>query len=142
MDHKRIKRLLDLKRRVEMVKKGELVEARRDLDLAEGALQLAAQEQAARLRDLQGDNTLAIGELQDRARFATLAGVAVGKARETVARHDQIVEQREQVRIAATREVRTFELISERKQDERRLEEKRREQTATDEAANAKRSRP
>jgi flagellar export protein FliJ len=93
------------------------------------------------LSELYGDNTLSIDELQDRARFVVQAGQQVGKARATVAKQDEIVAQREEARIAATRDVRTFELLNERKKEERRVVEKRLEQAAADEVAGSRRSR-
>lgn len=141
MDQKRIKRLLDLKRRLEKVKKGEVVEARQELDDAQQRLHAAEREQEQRLSDLQGENSLSIDELADRARFVVLAGQAVGKARDAVAEHDEIVAQREEERVAATRDVRTFELLDERKKEERRVVEKRLEQGAADEVAGSRRSR-
>jgi flagellar export protein FliJ len=141
MEQKRIKRLLDLKVRLEKVKKGEVVEAKQELDVAQQRLGAAEREQQQRLSDLYGDNTLSIDELQDRARFVVQAGQQVGKARATVAKQDEIVAQREEARIAATRDVRTFELLNERKKEERRVVEKRLEQAAADEVAGSRRSR-
>ncbi|HEY6881212.1 MAG TPA: flagellar FliJ family protein [Polyangiales bacterium] len=141
MDQKRIKRLLDLKRRLEKVKKGEVVEARQELDAAQQRLLAAEREQQQRLCDLQGDNSLSIDELADRARFVVLAGQAVGQARDAVCKHDEIVAEREEARVAATRDVRTFELLDERKKEERRVVDKRLEQGAADEVAGSRRSR-
>jgi flagellar export protein FliJ len=141
MEQKRIKRLLDLKVRLEKVKKGEVVEARQELDAAQQQLGIAEREQQKRLRDLYGDNSLSIDELQDRARFVVEAGQVVGKARDNVAKQDELVALREDARIEATRDVRTFELLSERKKEERRIVEKRAEQSAADEVANSRRSR-
>jgi flagellar export protein FliJ len=141
MDGKRIKRLLDLKVRLEKVKKGEVVEARQVLDVAQQQLSAAESEQQRRLRDLHGDNTLSIDELADRARFVVLAGQAVGRARDDVSRQDQVVAEREEERISATRDVKTFEMLRERNKEERRLVEKRQEQGQADEVASSLRSR-
>jgi flagellar export protein FliJ len=141
MDHKRIKRLLDLKLRLEKVKKGEVVEARSELEVAQQGLSAAEKEQQKRLKDLYGDNTLSIDELQDRARFITLAGQQVLKARDNVSKHDEIVAQKENQRIEATRDVKTFEMLRDRKKEEMRIVEKRQEQGAADEVAASVRSR-
>lgn len=141
MDGKRIKRLLELKVRLEKVKKGEVVEARQELDAAQQHLSAAEREQQQRLHELQADNTMSIDELADRARFVVLAGQAVGKARDNVAKQDEIVAQREEARILATRDVKTFELLSERHKEQRRLIEKRQEQGQADEVAGSLRSR-
>jgi flagellar export protein FliJ len=142
MDQKRIKRLLELKRRLEKVKKGEVVEARQELDAAQQLLGAAEREQQKRLGELYGDNTLSIDELQDRARFLMQAGQQVGQARSKVHVHDELVAAKENQRIEATRDVRTFELLDERKKEERRVVEKRLEQGAADEVASSRRSRP
>jgi flagellar export protein FliJ len=141
MDHKRIKRLLELKQRLEKVKKGEVVEARSELEHAQQGLSAAEQEQQRRLKDLYGDNTLSIDELQDRARFITLAGQQLSRARDNVSKHDEIVAQKENMRIEATRDVKTFELLRDRKKEEMRIVEKRLEQGAADEVAASVRSR-
>ncbi|MET0287959.1 MAG: flagellar export protein FliJ [Polyangiales bacterium] len=141
MDAQRIKRLLNLKQRLEKVKKGEVVEARSELEVAQQGLSQAEKEQQKRLQDLYGDNTLSIDELQDRARFVTLAGQQVVKARDTVSKHDEIVAQKENQRIEATRDVKTFELLRDRKKEEMRIVEKRVEQGQADEVAASVRSR-
>jgi flagellar export protein FliJ len=141
MDPQRIKRLLNLKQRLEKVKKGEVVEARQELEAAQQGLSAAEREQQKRLQDLYGDNTLSIDELQDRARFVTLAGQQVHMARDTVSKHDEIVAQKENQRIEATRDVKTFELLRDRKKEEMRLVEKRLEQGQADEVAASLRSR-
>ncbi len=141
MDQKRIKRLLDLKKRLEKVKKGEVVEARQELEHAQSGLTVAEQEQHRRLQDLYGDNTLSVDELQDRARFIQLAGQQVMKARVNVAKHEEIAIMKEHQRIEATRDVRTFELLNDRKKEEMRIVEKRAEQAQADEVASSRRSR-
>jgi flagellar export protein FliJ len=142
MDAKQLKRLLELKRRLEKVKKGELAEARQERDRAQAALEAAHAEQRARLADLQGENLnlVSVDELADRARFVVLAGQQVGVARERVDARDAVVLEAEEARVLATRDVRTFELLSERNKDEKRLLEKRLEQGAADEFVSSRRS--
>lgn len=140
MDAKKLKRLLELKKRLEKMKKGELAEARRELDNAQSALDAAQAEQKRRLDDLQGENLLSVDELADRARFVVLAGKQVGVARDVVSQRDALVSDAEEQRVLATRDVRTFELLGERSKEERRLVERRAEQSALDEIAGSRRS--
>jgi flagellar export protein FliJ len=140
MEANKLKRLLELKQRLERVKNGELLEARQEREHAQAALDAAQAEQDRRLADLQGENVLSVDELADRARFVGLAGKRVGAAREVVAQRDELVTQAEEARVLATRDVKTFELLSERSREERRLVEKRLEQGALDEIAGSRRS--
>lgn len=139
MDSRRLKRILELKRRVEQAKKGDLVEAKNQLDEAYAQLLNAQGEQRARLAALSGDD-VSVTELADRARFVVLAGKLVGAARELVAQRDQELAVREQARVEASREVRTFEVLTEREREAERANARAVEQRAADEIASARRS--
>lgn len=139
MDSRRLKRILELKRRIEQAKKGDLVEAKNELDQAYGQLLNAQGEQRARLAELSGDDVSA-AELADRARFVVLAGKMVGAARELVAQRDREVVQREQARLEATRDVRTFEVLNERDREAQKVSARVAEQRAADEIASSRRS--
>ena len=114
MESRKLKRMLELKRRIEQAKKGDVASARHDLDAAQLALLNAQSEQQARLAALSGEQDVSVTELADRARFVVLAGQQVGAAREVVAQRDQVVVQREEDRVVATRDVRTFEILNDK----------------------------
>ena len=94
-----------------------------------GAIPLAA---------LVADSDLSVTELSDRARFVVLAGREVGAARQQVTRRDREFAEREQERVVATRDVRTFELLNERAREEQRATQKTAEQRAADDVASAR----
>ena len=138
MDAKKLKRLLVLKKRIEQAKKGEVVNARHELDAAHATLLHAQAEQNARVAALVADSDLSVTELSDRARFVVLAGREVGAARQQVTRRDREFAEREQERVVATRDVRTFELLNERAREEQRATQKTAEQRAADDVASAR----
>jgi flagellar export protein FliJ len=132
MEGKKLKRMLELKRRIEQAKKGEVANARHDRDQAHLALLHAQSEQQQRLAALQGEQEVSVTELADRARFVVLAGHKVGHAREVVAQRDQEVAAREEDRVVATRDVRTFEVLTERDREEQRVIQRGVEQRTAD----------
>ena len=77
-------------------------------------------------------------ELADRARFVVLAGKQVGVARDVVTQRDREFAEREQDRVMATRDVRTFEVLNERALVEQRAAEKSAEQRANDDVSSAR----
>ncbi|MDB4976308.1 MAG: hypothetical protein JWN48_4649 [Myxococcaceae bacterium] len=138
MEGKKLKRMLDLKRRIEKVKQGEVASARQQLDSAQLALLNAQSEQQKRLAALQGEQEVSVTELADRARFLVLAGQQVGKAREEVAQRDQTVAYCEEDRVLATRDVRTFEILTEKDREEQRVIAKNVEQRSADDVASSR----
>ncbi|MDB4989882.1 MAG: hypothetical protein JWN04_5060 [Myxococcaceae bacterium] len=138
MESRKLKRMLELKRRIEQAKKGDVASARHDLDAAQLSLLHAHAEQQARLAALSGEQDVSVTELADRARFVVLAGQQVGAAREVVAQRDQVVVQREEDRVVATRDVRTFEILNEKDREEKRVLAGRVEQRAVDDVAGAR----
>lgn len=138
METRKLKRMLELKQRIEQAKKGDLASARHELDAAETELRNAQQEQRARLAALEGEQDVSVTELADRARFVTLASQQVGLASELVAERDQAVLQRENERVLATRDVRTFEVLNERARDEQRALARTAEQRAADDVASSR----
>ena len=137
MEGKKLKRMLELKQRIEQAKKGELVSAKHELDAAEARLVEAEREQDVRVAALAAEE-VTVSELLDRARFVVLAGQQVGVARDAVAERDREVAEREEARLLATRDVRTFELLSERDRDEKRVTTRRAEQSAADDIASSR----
>lgn len=142
MDGKRLKRMLELKRRIEQAKKGEVVSARSELDAAHLQLLNAQGEQRARLAALTNEPELTVTELADRARFVVLANEMVGAARQLVQLRDRELGVREEARVQATRDVRTFELLNDRAREEARAQAKSAEQRAADDVASARWSKP
>lgn len=140
MEHSKLKRMLDLKKRIEQAKKGDVVNARSELDAAHAKLMSAQAEQRARVNALAEAGELTVEELADRARFVVLAGKQVGVANELVAQRDREFAACEQERVIATRDVRTFEILNERARAERRALERSAEQRALDDVASSRRS--
>jgi flagellar export protein FliJ len=138
VESKKLKRILELKRRIEQAKKGELASARHELDSAQMQLLNAQSEQQARLAALEGEQEVSVTELSDRARFVVLAGQQVGAARAVVAQRDQVVAQREEDRVVATRDVRTFEILNEKDREEKRVVARNVEQRAADDLASSR----
>ena len=138
MESRKLKRMLELKKRIEQAKKGELATARHELDAAQTELQNAQQEQRARLAALQGEQEVSVTELLDRVRFVTLASQQVGIANEVVVQRDQAVMEREDERVVATRDVRTFEVLNDRAREEQRVLTRSAEQRAADDVATSR----
>lgn len=137
MESKKLKRMLELKKRIEQAKKGEVVNAKHELDQAQTRLVAAQREQDARVAALAAEE-VSVHDLMDRARFVVLAGKQVGVAREEVKERDLEVVKREEDRMLATRDVKTFELLNERDRDERRVIARRAEQSAADDIASSR----
>jgi flagellar export protein FliJ len=137
VDGKKLKRMLELKKRIEQAKKGEVVTAKHELDAAEAKLVEAEHEQELRVAALAAEE-VSVHELIDRARFVVDAGKQVGVAREVVSERDREVAEREEARMLATRDVKTFELLNERDREERRVVTRRAEQAAADDIASSR----
>lgn len=137
MEPRKLKRMLDLKRRIEAAKKGDVVSAKHELDTAQQKLGEAQREQAARVAALHA-NDVSVDELMDRARFVVQAGKQVGVAHGVLVERDREVAACEEARMLATRDVRTFEILNERAREEQRVVEKRVEQGTADDIAAAR----
>ena len=138
MESRKLKRMLELKKRIEQAKKGELASARHELDAAQRELLGAESEERARLAALSGEQEISVTDLADRARFVTLASKQVGAANEAVLQRDREVVAREEDRVVATRDVRTFEILNERDREERRVLTRSAEQRAADDVASSR----
>lgn len=133
MDGKRLKKILDVSKRVERARKGELSNARHDQTLALQKLEQAKREERDQLRALEESGDLDVNALFDRARGVTLAAAQVHQARAEQAVTDNEVTRREAAAFEAMRDVRKFEILCERDRDEQRLVAKNAEQQALDE---------
>lgn len=133
MEHKRLKKILELSRRVEKARKGELSNARHDQNLALQELERRKGEERAQLRALEDAGELDVHALFDRARGLSQAAARVHEARATHIEKDNEVQRREAIAVEAMRDVRKFEILCERSQEERRLAAKNAEQQALDE---------
>lgn len=133
MDGKRLKKILDVSKRVERARKGELSNARHEQTLALQKLEAAKRDERDHLRALAEAGELDVNALYDRARGLSLAAAQVHKAREHQAAVDQEVMRREAAAFEAVRDVRKFEILCDRDREESRLLAKQAEQKALDE---------
>jgi flagellar export protein FliJ len=133
MEHKRLKKILELSRRVEKARKGELSNARHEQNLALQELERRKGEERAQLRALEESGELDVHALFDRARGLTLAAAKVQEARAVHVEKDSEVQRREAVAVEAMRDVRKFEILCERSHEERRIAERNAEQQTLDE---------
>ena len=133
MDHKRLKKMLELTKRVEKARKGELSNARHEQSLALQELERRKGDERARLRELEESGDLDVHALQDRARGLTLAAAKVQEARTVHVEKDNEVQRREVVAVEAMRDVRKFEILCERSHESHRVAAKNAEQQALDE---------
>lgn len=133
MDHKRLKKMLELTKRVEKARKGELSNARHEQSLALQELERRRGDERARLRELAESGDVDVHALQDRARGLTLAAAKVQEARTVHVEKDNEVQRREVVAVEAMRDVRKFEILFERSHEAGRLAAKNAEQQALDE---------
>ena len=138
MESRKLKRMLELKRRIEQAKKGELAIARSARDEAADKLTEAQREHEMRIHALCDQAELSVVELAERARYVVLAGERVGKERAVVAEHDRQVTDHEEATVLATRDVRTFEILNEKDREQRKIIQKRAEQGEADDVANAR----
>lgn len=133
MDAKRLRKMLDLSRRLENARKGELSGARMEQTAAVTLVEQTRCEERAQLAALEGAGELAVYSLADQARMLEFAAAEVHKARATQVASDEQVALREQAAIEAARDVRKFEILYERERDQNRLAQKNAEQQALDE---------
>lgn len=133
MDGKRLKKILDVSKRVERARKGELSNARHDQSMALQQLERAKRDERDHLRALEDAGELDVNALYDRARGLSLAAAQVQKAREHQAAADNEVMRREAAAFEAMRDVRKFEILNDRDREERNLAAKKAEQQTLDE---------
>lgn len=138
MEAKRLKKILDISKRVEKARKGELSNARHDESLALQELERAKRDERDRLQALAEAGELGVHMLQDRAQSLVEATKYVGKAREVHVESGAEVQRREQVAFEATRDVRKFEILNDRAKEERRIAQKNQEQQTLDETRRPK----
>jgi flagellar export protein FliJ len=141
MESRRLKRILEIKRRIEQARKGDLAVARDEYDAAQMSLLSAQAEQRARVAALAEEAEISVDALLDRARFVELAGEQLGQARAALADRHTEVAQREEAMVHATREVRTFEILNEREREEQRVAARNAEQRSNDDIVSSRRSR-
>ncbi|MET0339908.1 MAG: flagellar export protein FliJ [Polyangiales bacterium] len=138
MDGKKLKRMLDLKKRIERAKKGELAIARDDFERAHDALGAAEREQHERVAALASEREVSLTELSERARFAELAGSAVKKAKTVVHQRERAMNERQEDVVVATRDVKTFENLNDKAKEAQRQVQNRAEQSAADDQNSAR----
>lgn len=141
METRKLKRMLELKRRIEQAKKGDVVSARQETDAAELSLLTAQAEQRERVAALAETSELSLAELVERARFVELSRERIVSAHHELDQRKRELDEREEARVLATRDVRTFEILSERDREEQRARAKSAEQRAADDVASARRGR-
>lgn len=138
MESRKLKRMLELKRRIEQAKKGELAVARGAREEAAQKLSDAQREHEKRIHALCDQTELTVVELAERARYVVLAGERVDKEQASVEEHDRQVASQEEETVLATRDVRTFEILNDKDREQRKIIQRRAEQGATDDIANAR----
>lgn len=139
MDGKRLKKILDVSKRVERARKGELSNARHEQSMAREQLERAKREERDHLRALEDAGELDVNALYDRARGLSLAAAQVHKAREHQVAVENEVMRREAAAFEAMRDVRKFEILCDRDREERSLAAKKAEQQTLDETRRAPR---
>jgi flagellar export protein FliJ len=140
MESRKLKRMLELKKRIEQAKKGEMSEARQEVDAAQHSLASAKAEQQRRIAALAEESELTVSELLDRARHVTHAGEQVFSAHAKLAERNRELAVREEAVVLATRDVRTFERLTEKDKEQQRAVQKSLEQRAADDIASSRRS--
>ena len=138
MDGKKLKRMLELKKRIERAKKGELAIARDDFERAHQQLGAAEHEQHARVAALTSDPEVSLTELSERARFAELANEGVKKAKTVVHQRQRALDERQEDVVVATRDVKTFETLNDKAKETQRQVQNRAEQSAADDQNSAR----
>lgn len=133
MEAKRLKKILELSRRLESARKGELSAARKDQADAALLVEQRKREERTRLSELQDAGELAVYGLADQARMLEHAAAETHKARAAHSACDAEVARREQLAIEATRDVRKFEILFERENEQRKRALKNAEQQTLDE---------
>jgi flagellar biosynthesis chaperone FliJ len=139
MEPKRLRKILDLSRRLEGARKGELSSARKQQADALALLEQKKREERARLTELEDSGELAVYGLADQARLLEHAAAEVHKARAAHAATNDEVLLREQAAVEATRDVRKFEILFEREQEQHKRALKNAEQQTLDETRRAPR---
>jgi flagellar export protein FliJ len=138
MESRKLKRMLELKRRIEQARKGDVAGARKEVDQAEASLRRAQSEQRARAAALAEESDLSLSELMERARFVELAGQLLVTARDALAERHQNLAQHEEAMILATRDVRTFEILNERDREQQRTVARKVEQLTSDDIVSSR----
>lgn len=138
MEAKRLKKILDISKRVEKARKGELSNARHEQLLALQKLEQARRDERDKLAALQEAGELDVTVLQDRAQSLVEATGKVALARAAHAESDAEVQRREAAAFEAVRDVRKFEILNDRAKEERNVAFKKQEQQTLDETRRMK----
>lgn len=133
MEAKRLRKMVDLSKRVEKARKGELSNARHDQMSAAQQLDQRRREEREKLQELEESGELDVASLQDKARHLVFAAQQTSKARDVQKEADDEVVRREQAAFEAVRDVRKFEILYDRAAEERRIAQKNAEQQTLDE---------
>jgi flagellar export protein FliJ len=141
MEGRRIRRILELTKRVERARQGELSEARSARDAAQSALERARALEGEHVNGFSNPGDLPPEVLLDRARHVMAAVESVRHAERACETHEGEVSRREEASFAAVRDVRKFEVLSERSKQEERNAARLAEQRALDDLS-ARRGAP
>jgi len=133
MEPKRLRKILDISKRVETARKGELSNARHEQTTAAQQLEQAGREERERLQELEESGELDVTALQDRARGLVFAAQQTHRARDGKVVADNEVTLRETAAFEAVRDVRKFEILFDRAKEETRIAQKNAEQQTLDE---------
>lgn len=139
MEPKRLRKILDISKRVENARKGELSNARFEQMTAAQQLEQARREERERLQELEESGELNVTALQDRARGLVFASQQTHQASDGKVVADNEVSLRETAAFEAVRDVRKFEILFDRAKEESRIAQKNQEQQALDETRRAPR---
>jgi hypothetical protein len=142
IESQRLKRLLELTRRVERARKGELMVAKAELAQAEAALQAAEEEAAKRAEELIHGGEATLTELELRAGLVDHARGLARACDVTRHEHEVAAHAREADRLLATRDVRKMELLWERDREVHKRLTNVQEQRFIDDTRRPKRRTP
>ena len=139
MEEKRLRRILELSRRLQGARKGELSAARSEQLAALTLLEQRKRDERTQLSALEDAGDLSVYSLADQASRLQFAAAEVHKARALHIETDAEVARREQASVEAARDVRKFEILCERDGEQRRKAQKAAEQQTLDETRRAPR---
>lgn len=139
MEAKRLRKILELSKRLETARKGELAAARKEQQDALALLERRKREERDQLSALEDAGELQVSSLADQARMLEFAAGQVHQARAAHVACDAETTRREAAAVEAMRDVRKFELLCERDREQQRLAQKKAEQQLLDETRRAPR---
>lgn len=133
MDPKRLKRILDITKRVEKARQGELANARTEFERSLTRIESAKRDERACFEALEDSGELSVMDLSLRVQALSDASAQLRGARERHVEHDAELQRRQGETFEATRDVRKFEVLRQRDDQRRKLEERNAEQQTLDE---------